>query len=173
VKIFQIPEEKNLPTCLNHVLQYAEGDYWAKFDDDDIYGPDYLADSLLPFSFTDADIVGKGTYFARIEDDDALYLRNQAKEHSYTKIVCGGTLVVSRHITSRIAFDETLHRGSDTAFLRAAYEAGFRIYSGDRFNFIQMRGFKDSGHTWNISKEEYLQKCVESAAKHDDKFVFV
>jgi spore maturation protein CgeB/SAM-dependent methyltransferase len=173
VKIFKIPEEKNLPECLNHVLKYIEGDYWAKFDDDDIYGSNYLADSILPFSFTDADIVGKGTYFARIEGDDPLYLRHQSKEHSYVKIVCGGTLVVSRHVTDKILFNENLSRGSDTAFLRAAHENGFRIYSGDRFNFIQMRDFNNKKHTWNISKKDYLKKCIEIESKHHDKFVFI
>ena len=40
-------------------MALSKGDFIAKFDDDDLYGPNYVADQLLPFKYTDADIVGK------------------------------------------------------------------------------------------------------------------
>ncbi len=173
IKIFSIPEDKTLAACLNHVLKYVDGDYWAKFDDDDIYGPDYLADSLLPFKYTDADIVGKATYFARIEGDEALYIRHQGKEHDYAKLVCGGSLVVKMGVMRDVSFDESIKKGADTAFLRAATEAAYKIYSADRFNFIQVRGSQIARHTWKIKHEDYLKSCQTVASRYDDQLVLI
>lgn len=171
VKIFHIPESKNLPTCLNHVLQYADGEYWAKFDDDDVYGPNYLSDSLLPFAYTDASIVGKATYFAQVEGDGALYIRHPGKQHRYAKLVCGGTIVARMDVMDSVSFDESKPRGSDTAFLRAALDAGKKIYSSDPYNFIQVRASDTGAHTWKVDTNEYLKKCHKVSPKFDSELV--
>ncbi|MCB6401099.1 hypothetical protein LI185_11575, partial [Megasphaera massiliensis] len=44
--------------------------------------------------------------------------------------------------------------GEDTTFLAAAVDAGYRIYSGDRFNFRQYRG--TGKHTWDVSDAHAL-----------------
>ena len=39
-------------------MELSSGDFIGKFDDDDLYGPHYLSDQMLPFEYTNADIVG-------------------------------------------------------------------------------------------------------------------
>src|SRR5690554_5914043 len=43
VKILRIDEKISLGSCLNCAVKIAEYDLIAKFDDDDYYGPKYLA----------------------------------------------------------------------------------------------------------------------------------
>ena len=159
VRIFHIPQVKTLASCINHVVKYVDGRYWAKFDDDDVYGPEYLGDAILPFQFTDAAVVGKKTYFAQIAGDPTLYLRFPGNEHRISTHICGGTLVVDREATQYIEFDEASAKGADTIFLKQVGKAGLRIYSADIYNFIQMRGMDPTNHTWNISRAEYLKQC--------------
>ena len=39
-------------------------------DDDDLYGERYLSDSVLAASFSDAEVVGKGSFFMYFEESD-------------------------------------------------------------------------------------------------------
>lgn len=173
VKLFQFPEADTLAACLNRAIEVAEGQYWAKFDDDDEYGEEYLADALLPFRFTDASIVGKATYFARIADESVLYLRRPGREHRYVNFVCGGTLVADRGKTTDLRFDENLARGADTDLLRRAAAAGHLLYSADPYNFVQIRALDPTRHTWNIDRNEYLRSCVKVADGDGAELVFI
>ncbi len=173
VKIFSIPEEKTLATCLNHVLQFVEGRYWAKFDDDDIYGENYLIDSLLPFKYTDADIVGKRCYYAFLKEENKLYVRNANKQHQYTQIVCGGTLVVNSDVKKEIKFNEQKIRGCDTEFLKQSLNAGMLVYSADKYNFIQVRENNSSQHTWDIDMKLFKKSCKFVTDGLDKNKVFV
>src|SRR5690606_1213055 len=172
VKLLQLPETNTLAACLNKAVEVADGQYWAKFDDDDEYGPEYLADAVLPFRFTDATILGKGTYFARITGESGFYLRRAGNEHRYVKHVCGGTLVIDRKATSKLQFDEAVVRGADTDLLRRAFAGGHRIYSSDPYNFIQVRHFDPHQHTWTITRDEYLRAAVRVADERVDGHVF-
>jgi hypothetical protein len=49
---------------------------------------------------------------------------------------------------------ESRSRGEDTAFLRSVGDAGGRVYSADRFNFMQVRGA--TAHTWQVEDQEFL-----------------
>ncbi|MGO2112730.1 MAG: glycosyltransferase family protein, partial [Pseudoclavibacter sp.] len=52
-------EGDSLGACLNRLVEAADGDVIAKFDDDDLYGPNYLADALNALDYSGADLVGK------------------------------------------------------------------------------------------------------------------
>lgn len=173
VTVLQLPEDGTLAACLNEAIRHASGDYWAKMDDDDAYGAEYLWDAVLPFSYTDASIVGKGTYFARIVGEPTLYLRHPGRQHQYVKLVCGGTLVVDRLRTKGLAFDETIARGADTRWIRQAVAKGHRVYSADPYNFIQMRNLDPSNHTWTIERETYLRTCEVVSERDIEHYVFL
>ena len=48
----------SLGECFNLGMELSSGEFIGKFDDDDLYGPHYLSDQMLPFEYTNADIVG-------------------------------------------------------------------------------------------------------------------
>ena len=49
-------------------------------------------------------------------------------------------------------------RGEDTDFLERVIRSGGRIYSSDRFNFIQVR--RSGGHTWDATDLELALEAV-------------
>src|SRR4029453_16390776 len=53
------PPETTLGECLNLCVAAASGDVLTKMDDDDYYGPNYLADMLHALDYSKADVVGK------------------------------------------------------------------------------------------------------------------
>jgi Glycosyl transferases group 1/DUF based on E. rectale Gene description (DUF3880)/Glycosyl transferase family 2 len=144
-----------LGTCMNLGLDAADGEFVAKMDDDNWYGPHYLRDLVRAFSYTDADVVGKWAHLVHLQGSGATLLRFPEAEHRYVKLVQGGTIVARRSTAVRLRFDD-LPRRVDTTFLGKVAAAGGRVYSADRFNFVSIRLADSGAHTWQITEEQML-----------------
>src|SRR5699024_1406183 len=57
------PDTMSLGECLNQGLQRADCDFIAKIDDDDVYGANYLVDSVNALRYSGADLVGKQAHY--------------------------------------------------------------------------------------------------------------
>ena len=164
------PTEWLLGDCLNALVHAADGDFVAKIDDDDIYGPDYLLDQTNALRYSGADLVGKQASYLYLGSQDAVILRNPEREHRWTHFVAGPTLLGPRDTFLAAPF-ESVGRGEDTAFLRAVTDRGGRIYSSDRFNFLQVRGATD--HTWQVGDEVFLANGVVESFGRNEAHVLV
>ncbi|WP_193127971.1 glycosyltransferase [Gulosibacter sediminis] len=160
VEVHRGEEAWQLGDCLNQLVRMSDGEFVAKMDDDDLYGPQYLLDQTNALWFSGADVVGKQANYLYLGARDAILLRNPEREHRWTTFVAGPTLVGSRGVFEANPF-ESRSRGEDTAFLRSVGDVGGRVYSADRFNFMQMRGA--TSHTWQVEDLEFLANArVES-----------
>jgi hypothetical protein len=146
-----------LGACMNLGLDAADGEFVAKMDDDNWYGPHYLRDLVRAFSYTDAEVVGKWAHLVHLQRSGATLLRFPEAEHRYVKLVQGGTIVVSRSLAQQLRFDD-LPRRVDTTFLEKVTAAGGKVYSSDRFNFVSIRRANADGHTWKITEEQMLAR---------------
>jgi hypothetical protein len=150
-KVLSAPRDVTLGECLNLCVNAAAGDVLTKMDDDDYYGPNYLADLLYALDFSKADVVGKLAHHMHFSANRATVLRMPHKEHTFSRLVMGPTITAKRAVFEAHPF-EALNRGEDTAFLKSLTASGGSIYAADRFNFCQMRSAE--GHTWDASDEE-------------------
>ena len=157
-QVLYVEGRTTLGDCLNRGVQAASGKYIAKMDDDDLYGERYLSDTVLAASFSDAEIIGKGMHFVYLEARDTTALLEKTPEHTFTFFVRGATLLIRAEVVRDIQFD-SISIKEDTNFQRAAAAAGCRIYSADRFNFVQVRTRLVSGHTTQTPDAELLQQC--------------
>lgn len=165
VEVFSADQESTLGECLNAAVKLAEGEFIAKFDDDDIYLPHYLEDMRNTVMFSQADLVGKQASYAYIEKHDALILRRPEREHLWGNFVAGPTLFGPKETFENNPF-ENRTTGEDTAFIKSILKTGGHIYSTDRFNFIQVRG---KNHTWRLSDEEFIaQGEVRTFGKNEE-----
>lgn len=164
-------KEHSLGTNLNLLVQAAGGDIIAKFDDDDTYGEHYLADAYFALGYSNAELVGKQARYLYLESMDATVLQSAGREHQWTDLVGGPTMVGPRDTFLAHPFeDRTL--GEDTAFQRSILEAGGGIYSADRFNFIQLRTAR-AGHTWHTEDERILANGrLHGFGSHERHIVF-
>lgn len=148
------PSGLTLGECLNRLVTAADGDVVAKVDDDDLYGPHYLSDQLYALDFSGAEVVGKQAHHMYLEGQDVTILRFPDREHRYTDLVMGPTIVTGCDVARAHPF-AAVGRGEDTGFLRDVVAGGGRVYSADRFSFLQMR--HTSGlHTWEAGSTELL-----------------
>lgn len=154
------PQSDPLGLCLNKLVTASSGDVIANFDDDDFYGEYYLHDSLNAMKFSNADLVGKFATYMYSEDEEIMTLRNPGKEYMFTDFVTGATFVGRREVFTQHPF-LPMSQGEDSRFLVSVERAGAKIFAGDRFNFMQIRG--QHSHTWNVDHLElYANSIVES-----------
>lgn len=151
--LLEVPGSQSLGACLNRGIAAASGDVIAKMDDDDIYGEHYLSDQLAALRYSNADLVGKQAHYLHLRNRDIVMCRFPEREHRFTDLVMGPTLMGSKELLQRFPFaDRTL--GEDTDLQRRLVSAGARIYSADRFNFVQVRD--SHSHTWNVDDDLLL-----------------
>jgi hypothetical protein len=144
----------SLGACLNRLVDAAEGDVVAKMDDDDLYGSHYLRDQLDALGWSGADVVGKQAHHMYLEAHDVTVVRFPEREHRFTDFVMGPTLMTGRDVARAYPFAD-VGRGEDTDLLRRLIADKARVYSCDRFGFIQTRSATRS-HTWEASSAELL-----------------
>ena len=167
LEIVRVDASKSLGSCLNRGIAAADGEVIAKMDDDDLYGQHYLSDQLAALRFSGAELVGKQAHYLYLRNRNIVMCRFPEREHRYTDLVMGPTLVARRDLLLENPFAErTL--GEDTELQRRIVADGGRIYSADRFNFVQVRG--SHSHTWRVDDDLLLANSeVHSfgfAAKH-------
>ena len=158
VRVIHVDGRTTLGDCLNRGVEAASGRYVAKMDDDHHYGERYLSDSVLAASFSDAEVVGKGIHFVYLESSDTTALFEWTSEHTFMSFVRGATLFIRTDVVREIPFD-SISVKEDTNFQRAVARAGCRIFSADRFNFVQVRTRRLSAHTTQTPDAEFLKKC--------------
>lgn len=177
ISMFQLGKQLSLGECLNFAASQTDADYWAKFDDDDLYGPNYLSDIMLYRRAADFSLGGKPAAFIYSEGDGEIrwdrryaserawqYRRANRKERIH---VAGGTLVGKREVLRDVPFSDVRRRGSDTDLLRRTDAAGIDFVAFDFFNFALFRSAQDGFHTWNSDMEIYRQRTVAVGGESD------
>lgn len=158
-KIIENNSPINLGARLNQALQQAQGEFIAKFDDDDLYFPNYLTDMMLPFKFGDWSIVGKKEGFFYLESEDKLVVKYPNQRHIDTDFVMGATLVIKKSDLLEIGGFIEAARGEDSDLLRRMKSNGKKIYAADPFNFIVWRSKNSGSHSWDINQKFYESNC--------------
>ena len=169
-ELVRVDATETLGTCLNRGIQASDGQTIAKMDDDDLYGRHYLSDQLAALRYSGADLVGKQAHYLHLRSRNIVMCRFPEREHRFTDLVMGPTLVGARELFRKHQFEERTV-GEDTELQQRLISEGARIYSADRFNFVQVRG--DHGHTWTIDDNELLANSdVHSFGFNPDHYLF-
>ncbi|NLB18089.1 MAG: glycosyltransferase family 2 protein [Syntrophomonadaceae bacterium] len=158
VTILRKDETVSLGDCSNYAVEHASFDYVAKFDDDDYYAPNFLADEMKGFEYSQADIIGKSTRFIYFADQTILGLCEPSSQYTYVTYVVGSTMIIKKEIFDTVKF-RSVNIGEDSDFQRECLEKGLKIFSVDKFNYATIRHHKTNPHTYPLSDEDYLSYC--------------
>ncbi|MGD8148727.1 glycosyltransferase [Ornithinimicrobium sp. Y1694] len=153
--ILHADRQETLGAVLNRGLDAASGAYLAKMDDDNFYGAHFLGDLVDAFAHTSAGITGKWAHYVWLKASRTVVLRFEKYEHTYHRLVQGGSIVATRDVALDIRFSN-IPRAVDSDFLNRAMAAGVQTYSGDRYNFVSIRGDDRLSHTWKVDDLIFL-----------------
>lgn len=146
-----MPNYKSIGYCINFGIEQVHSDFWAKFDDDDVYGPNYLSDMLLQQKYIDFDITGKSAIFTYLEMEDRVHIRHLQNRDTLGHFIGGGTVLAR---TGTGMFPEDVRGYADTLYFAKAMDSQKVILSADPFNFIQIRRADPASHTWTAGTQQ-------------------
>ncbi|GAA3136923.1 glycosyltransferase [Streptosporangium carneum] len=141
--------------ALNQAAERARGAYLTKMDDDDWYGPEHLSDLLLAHHYSSADLVGSAPEFVYLERI-GVTVRRVLTTETYTGVVAGGTMLMSRAAFDDVGGFRPIPRTVDGQLLQSVSAAGGRIYRTHGLNYI-LRRREASGHTWQEPINAFLR----------------
>ncbi|MEV2275214.1 glycosyltransferase family 2 protein [Nocardiopsis sp. NPDC049922] len=133
-------------TVLNDAVARTSGDLVSKWDDDDWYGPDHLADLVLARTYSGAELVGVGQDFVYLQELDVMVWRSRRSEAN-TRFIAGGTVLTDRAVLEETGGFRPLPRAIDTQLLIAVIRGGGRIYRAHGLGYVLRR--TGGGHTWS------------------------
>ncbi|MBN6056018.1 glycosyltransferase [Nonomuraea sp. RK-328] len=158
----EAPAEVPFGTVLNEAAALAGGRYLAKWDDDDWYGPDHLADLVMALTYSGADVTGTSGEFFYLEPLRATIRRSAFasgaayRSEVWSDHVAGGTILVSGEDFRRIGGFPAQPRAVDRDFLKAASEAGASVYRTHGLGYVLRRGLSGA-HTWQLPLAHFLK----------------
>ncbi|MGW0804974.1 glycosyltransferase family 2 protein [Nonomuraea sp. NPDC002799] len=162
VRHVEAPASVPFGEVLNQAAALASGDYLAKWDDDDWYGPQHLSDLVMALSYSGADVVGTTAEFFYLEPLRAMVRRTtfasgaRYPSEVWGDHVAGGTILVPRAKFHEIGGFPGLPRAVDLEFLKTAHSAGARIYRTHGLGYVLRRGLSDQ-HTWQLPLAHFLK----------------
>jgi hypothetical protein len=147
---------------LNEAAALARGDYVVKWDDDDWYGPDHLADLVMALAYSGADVVGTAGEFFYLEPLHATIRRTTFasgaayKSEVWSDHVAGGTILLSRTRFHDLGGFPEQPSAVDRDFLKAAAGAGCRVYRTHGLGYVLRRQLGGE-HTWQLPLAHFLK----------------
>ncbi|NHC40736.1 glycosyltransferase [Bacillus sp. MM2020_1] len=164
-KILRFPEGVSLGTCLNQGVSEAHYDFVTKMDDDDYYGHDYLREVYGTLVQTDADVVGKSSFYIYFKKNHELRLYNPNRENRWivnngpyksSYFLSGATLAFKKKIHDKIRFPD-VNVGEDSGFQRLCFENGLKMYSLSKEHYAYIR-YNDPRHHHSDAKAQFLRR---------------
>lgn len=149
-------------SLLNRLAERATGEYLAKWDDDDWYGPEHLADLLRAARHRAADVVGATGEFLYLEPLNATVRRTRFASGAnypsevWSDHVAGGTILLSRETYRTVGGFAALPRAVDKQFLDTARAAGAGVYRTHGLGYL-LRRAGGGEHTWRLPLAHFLR----------------
>ena len=161
VKVEKYPETSTLGFILTDLAGKTSGDFVAKMDDDDYYGPEHLRDLVDAIVDKGADAVGRAMNYVYLEPLDLTVRRfgvqgTQAVE-LWSDWVCGGTILVSRSAGEVAGWFGNGTTAVDRYILGRVTENGGKIWRTFGAGYIYRRGF--TFHTYVTNYSKYLKNA--------------
>ncbi|MFC4591642.1 glycosyltransferase family A protein [Sphaerisporangium corydalis] len=156
-----VEADSRLPfgSVLNQAAAQATGSYLSKWDDDDWYGPDHLADMMLAQAYSGAELVGAASEFFYLQQIDVTIRRDWTSE-TMSDHVAGGTFVVSRSAFEALGGFRPVARSVDVQFFQDLLRAGGAIYRTHGLGFVARRAARGV-HTWQEPVGYFLARAKE------------
>ncbi|HJE61820.1 MAG TPA: glycosyltransferase family 2 protein [Nocardiopsis listeri] len=153
ITVHEARADRIFGAVLNDSVARASGDLIAKWDDDDWYGPEHLADLVLARTYSGAELVGTGQDFVYLQEVDLMVWRSRESETA-TRFIAGGTILTDRVVLEEAGGFRPLPRAIDTQLLIAVSRGGGRIHRTHGLGYVLRR--TGGGHTWSEDMAYFL-----------------
>ena len=155
VTVLRYPKETIFGHVLSGASSAANGEWIAKMDDDDWYGKEHISDLLLAASYSDADLVGKGSEFVYLTEENLTIRRDLGDSEVESRTIGGGAMLVKAETFREINGWRELSRGVDVALIDDVVSNGGRVWRTHPFGYLLRR--TKNQHTWEVDDRYFLR----------------
>ena len=155
VTVLRYPKETIFGHVLSGASSAANGEWIAKMDDDDWYGKEHISDLLLASSYSDADLVGKGSEFVYLTEENLTIRRDLGDSEVESRTIGGGAMLVKAETFREINGWRELSRGVDVALIDDVVSNGGRVWRTHPFGYLLRR--TKNQHTWEVDDRYFLR----------------
>ena len=155
VTVLRYPKETIFGQVLSEASSVANGEWIAKMDDDDWYGQEHVSDLLLAASYSDADLIGKGSEFVYLTEENLTIRRDLGDSEVESRTIGGGAILVKGEIFREINGWRELSRGVDVALIDDVVSNGGRVWRTHPFGYLLRR--TKNQHTWEVDDKYFLR----------------
>ncbi len=163
VVVQRFPASATLGKILTQLSESSTGQYLAKIDDDDIYGPEHLRDLLDVAIIKKADVVGKAMNYVYLQAVDVTVRRKPVTQVStynhWSDWVCGGTILVRRESAQAAGWFGEGKSQVDNFLLTGVKKNGGKIWRMPGLGYIYKRSL--TSHTYATNYSKYLREIDE------------
>lgn len=138
----------------------ADGEYLAKFDDDDFYGPHHLWDAIVSLKYSGAGLFGRTPSMTWLSATDELLLRPFGIEETYNKYIIGATMVMSKAALIEVGGWRPTPWAVDKALIDRFTAVGAGMYRAGQLGWVYVR--HNQGHTWVRDESAFREQAVAS-----------
>jgi hypothetical protein len=156
IEVAELGSEVIFGEVLNDAVRRASGEYIAKWDDDDWYGPDHLSDLLLAKAYSGAELVGTSAEFFYLEPLNVTIRRKNFVTEMTTHLVAGGTILLERATLDQLGGFQPWPRAVDEGLLKAVMAADGTIYRTHGLGYVLRRALSEQ-HTWQSPAAHFLR----------------
>lgn len=134
----QVWEKKELilvmdSECVNVAAVKASYRYITIFNQDDYYAPHFLTDLMHALQYSNADLVGKGTYYSYSGHNPRV--QHEGRENRFVDCLNAFAMVAAKEVFSHIRLEGN-SKEVQRQFFRNCINQGYRIYSSDKYNYV-------------------------------------
>jgi hypothetical protein len=148
------PDHYNMGQVRQLSHELSTGDWLAKLDDDDHYGPGYVRDGIWQARMSGAGMVTKRSPCVEFEGHAALYCGPPSRYFRYLFSSGAGGMLIRRDAALDVGVRPVPH-SEDMGLVLDFARAGIPVLAGDPFNYVYRRGAAGS-HNWERSREQVI-----------------
>lgn len=164
-KIVKRPTNSVFGENLNLAVSLAEGELFAKMDDDDYYGKNHILDLVTAFKYSGATIVGKRTNITHLQQKDLVVTFSGNHEEEFTHHLPGATILGYTKLFKMLKFGR-VKRAIDSELYRRLEARGGTLYSTHAYNFVRVR---HGDHTYKVDDEDFIANSTTKPIRGFDK----
>jgi hypothetical protein len=119
----------------DRINQLVETEYISYFDSNNFYGENFLLDLMIASEYSQSEIIGKSHYF-NIKNN-RLNEVNKKNEYIYVNDLNIDAAILQIDIFKGENITNILENFRKNNSLNSYFRKGYRLFSSDKFNFIQ------------------------------------
>lgn len=173
VRLIQFGGDRDLGQVLSELADQASGVLVTKWDDDDWYSSDHIADLVAAMRYSGADLVGKAAEYVYLEGSGVTVRRFATGAENFSTTIAGATLMLRSSFLRELGGWPAGSHRVDRLLIDTVERAGGYVYRLHGDGFLVRRAASLANHTWRVGDAYFLDRAVDQRYGLDFEFAGV